>query len=49
MLAQENASHCSQIFIVRQWKKLFIIHEEKGDEQLFVKFDNFGSKLPDFF
>ena len=40
---------CSRIFVVRQQKKLFIIREQKGDEQLFIKFNNFGSKLLDFF
>ena len=40
---------CLQIFVVRQQNKLFVIHEQKGDEQLFVKFNNFGSKLLDFF
>ena len=40
---------CSRIFVVRQQNKLFVIREQKGDEQLLVKFNNFGSKLLDFF
>ena len=28
---------CSRIFVVRQRNKLFIIREQKGDKQLFVK------------
>ena len=40
---------CSRIFVVRQQNKLFVIHKQKCDEQLFVKFNNFGSKLLDFF
>ena len=39
---------CLRIFIVRQQNKFFVIREQKGDEQLFVKFSNFGSKLLDF-
>ena len=27
---------CSRIFVVRQSNKLFVIREQKGDEQLFV-------------
>ena len=35
---------CLQIFVVHQQNKLFIIHDQKGNKQLFVKFNNFGSK-----
>ena len=40
---------CLRIFVVRQQNKLFVIRKQKGDEQLFVKFNNFGSKLLDYF
>ena len=40
---------CLRIFVVRQQNKLFVIRKQKGDEQLFIKFNNFGSKLLDYF
>ena len=40
---------CSRIFVVRQRNHLFVIREQNGDEQLFIQFNNFGSKLLDFF
>ena len=35
---------CSRIFVARQQSKLFVIREQKVDEQLFIKFNKLGSK-----